>query len=161
MAIYKVENFINDFANESVNPNEENQLIKEILCKFRYFRIIKILKEKDSFGEIAIRINTPRTASIVCREDCQFAVLKINSFDKIKEIYKEKYFQNNLKFLKKVKIFKDWPVSKLTVLLAQVKMETFLRNKVKINLLLFFIILKKKIYFYKLNINFSFFFKKK
>ena len=37
---------------------------------------VKILKEDDYFGELALIDKIPRSATIVCMEDCVFGVLE-------------------------------------------------------------------------------------
>lgn len=44
---------------------------------------IKTLKVGDSFGELALLDNRPRSATIICDEDSYFAVLEKQLFDKI------------------------------------------------------------------------------
>lgn len=38
-------------------------------------REVKRLKTGDSFGEMALMKNIPRSATVICKEECQFAVL--------------------------------------------------------------------------------------
>jgi CRP-like cAMP-binding protein len=43
---------------------------------------IKHLNEGAMFGEIALQVNKPRSASIMAVTDCMFATLSKESFDK-------------------------------------------------------------------------------
>ena len=47
------------------------------------FQEVKILKDGDSFGELALISKKTRSASIVCKEDCYFAVLEKKYFFEI------------------------------------------------------------------------------
>ena len=44
------------------------------------FHEVKILKDGDSFGELALISKKTRSASILCKEDCYFAVLEKKHF---------------------------------------------------------------------------------
>lgn len=56
---------------------EEEFLMKEI----------KILKAGFSFGELALIENKPRAATIICNEECGFAVLDKKNFDLILSLF--------------------------------------------------------------------------
>lgn len=42
-----------------------------------------LLKQGQSFGELALIKDQPRAASILCREDCDFMVLNKENYDNI------------------------------------------------------------------------------
>ena len=58
---------------------------------------IKILNAGLSFGELALIENKPRAATIICKEDCGFAVLDKKNFDLIlskNQIFELNYIKN-------------------------------------------------------------------
>ena len=44
---------------------------------------VAVLQQGASFGELALLYDTPRTATIICKEDCDFALLKRDDFHDI------------------------------------------------------------------------------
>ena len=48
-----------------------------------FFYELKTIKTGDSFGQLALMENKPRSASIICKEDCHFAILDKENFDGI------------------------------------------------------------------------------
>lgn len=48
-----------------------------------FFYELKSIKTGDSFGQLALMENKPRSASIICKEDCHFAILDKEHFDGI------------------------------------------------------------------------------
>lgn len=44
---------------------------------------VKDIEAGNAFGELALLNNKPRLATIVCLEDCQFAILEKDDFSKI------------------------------------------------------------------------------
>lgn len=58
-----------------LNPkNNENSI---------HFKRVKILPKGASFGELALMEKRPRAATIICEEDCNFAVLEKKYFNHI------------------------------------------------------------------------------
>lgn len=44
---------------------------------------VKTLGSGDAFGELALMENRPRAATIICKENCHFAVLEKTPFNRI------------------------------------------------------------------------------
>ena len=44
---------------------------------------VKTLNSGDAFGELALLENRPRAATIICKDNCHFAVLEKNHFNRI------------------------------------------------------------------------------
>lgn len=62
----------------------------------------------ESFGELALLENRPRAATILCKEDCDFAILEKEQFNEIlKENERKKLFLQ-IDFFAKMKMFEAW-----------------------------------------------------
>ena len=53
---------------------------------------IKTIGQGCSFGELALMENKPRAATIICEEDCHFAILEKEFFNGILSINLKIYF---------------------------------------------------------------------
>ena len=87
---------------------------KRIIISYYYH--ICDLKEGDTFGEIALRENVKRTASIICNEDCIFGTLTKKLYDNCIKGAQEKIRLSNINFLLSCELFNG------------VKLETFDRK---------------------------------
>jgi len=87
---------------------------KKIIISFYYH--ICDLKEGDTFGEIALRENVKRTASIICNDDCIFGTLTKKLYDNCIKGAQEKIRLSNINFLLSSELFNG------------VKLETFDRK---------------------------------
>jgi len=67
----------------------------------------------DSFGELALLRHSHRTAAVRCMEDCQFAVLDREEFDRIVGKLKESVLGDKVAFLAKFSFFANWPKGEL------------------------------------------------
>jgi CRP-like cAMP-binding protein len=65
-----------------------DRFISEVYADFTPVRVLNV---GDSFGEIALVTRSKRTATIVCREDCDFMILSKQSFDKILGTLRSQY----------------------------------------------------------------------
>jgi len=59
---------------------------------FRHSKLAITLGIGASFGEIALRNMVPRTASVLCTENTQFAVLSMESYNKIMKAFDDYKF---------------------------------------------------------------------
>ena len=87
---------------------------KRIIISYYYH--ICDLKEGDTFGEIALRENVKRTASIICNEDCIFGTLTKKLYDNCIKGAQEKIRLGNINFILSSELFNG------------VKLETFDRK---------------------------------
>jgi cAMP-binding proteins - catabolite gene activator and regulatory subunit of cAMP-dependent protein kinases len=49
----------------------------------RFGRIARYSKQGESFGELALKNNAPRSAAILCKTDCEFLVITKNIYDAV------------------------------------------------------------------------------
>lgn len=64
---------------ESMEEKEEKSEFE--LQAEQYGRIIRYLKEGEGFGEIALKRSIPRTASILCKTDCDVLIMKKEHYE--------------------------------------------------------------------------------
>jgi CRP-like cAMP-binding protein len=56
-----------------------------LLAIYPNFRIANMLGEGALFGEISLSLKEPRAATVICRENAYFCVLKANVYEKVRE----------------------------------------------------------------------------
>jgi hypothetical protein len=87
------------------------------------------LKEGDHFGDFALIHKKPRSATILCLEDCLFAVIDKNMYDEdLKNI--KNYHNARIKYLKSVPFFTSWTRTTLAKFTYYLKRHTFKRNQI-------------------------------
>lgn len=57
---------------------------ERLIDGFPNFRIANLLSEGALFGEISLSLKEPRAATVICRENSYFCVLKANVYEKVK-----------------------------------------------------------------------------
>ena len=83
-----------DNKEEMLNAFSDDNMFEEYLSKLGKF--IRCIGKGESFGELALKDSSPRSASVLCRTDCEFLILTKQHFDKmllIKEREKEEFFR--------------------------------------------------------------------
>eukprot|EP01017_Pseudomicrothorax_dubius_P048942 TRINITY_DN9015_c0_g1_i1.p1 TRINITY_DN9015_c0_g1~~TRINITY_DN9015_c0_g1_i1.p1 ORF type:complete len:617 (+),score=78.01 TRINITY_DN9015_c0_g1_i1:73-1923(+) len=76
-------------------------------------REARILSSGDSFGELALLYNKPRTATIKCVTDCHFATLDKIAYRSLLKRKHEKDLKTRLEFVSTAKIFQGYNYSLL------------------------------------------------
>lgn len=72
--------------------------------------------EGKSFGDIALEQRIPRTATIMTKSECHFAVLSYESFKKLLSQNYFKVVQQQVQFMKEIPILKTWSDTALRIL---------------------------------------------
>jgi len=91
---------------------------------------VKTLSAGSSFGELALIDSKKRAATIICKEDCDFAVLNKDDF---KAILKEKEIQKlytEVDYLASLPIFQTWSYHALKKLFYNSRVEKYKRGQV-------------------------------
>ncbi|CAD8056497.1 unnamed protein product [Paramecium primaurelia] len=97
---------------------------KEFLeTQFPTLQKVGEINSGESFGEIALTKQVPRTATIVAAEDTHFATVTRDQFNKLLSAYYEAQQKMNIGFLSKVAIFSDWNDQMLNQLYYHFKQE--------------------------------------
>jgi len=66
---------------DSLKLGEEEERSELELLAEPFGRIVTYLKEGESFGEVALKRSIPRTATILCKTDCEFIVMLKDQYE--------------------------------------------------------------------------------
>ncbi|KAL4488424.1 hypothetical protein ABPG72_019274 [Tetrahymena utriculariae] len=95
--------------NNAVHQNNENDNFELYTPKNTHSMIcVKEIEAGNAFGELALLNNKPRLATIVCHENCQFAILEKEDFSKILKDIEEKLLDKEISLLANLHIFQGW-----------------------------------------------------
>ena len=92
--------------------NQEQEDEQKILEKYPNFRIVNTLSKGALFGEISLTLKEPRTATVVCKEDSSFCILKSATFEKILKTNYDKEFN----FLQNLALFRGMSLPNIAIL---------------------------------------------
>lgn len=96
-------------------------------------RLLTVLRQGECFGELALLSSQPRQASIQCREDCHFAVLSRDDYNRILSKAHERIIHSKVTILIKQPIFRKLSKGALTRLTYFFKIKTYLRKQTVFN----------------------------
>ena len=88
------------------------------------------IDDGKSFGEMALINNKPRGATILCKEDCHFAVMDREDFRGTLMKLEEKTQDTYIQFLRKLPLFHSWGYTALYKLLFAVEKLSVRRGEV-------------------------------
>ncbi|CDW78417.1 cyclic nucleotide-binding domain containing protein [Stylonychia lemnae] len=90
-----------------------------------------VFRSGQSFGELALMQNKPRSATILCLTDCYLASLNKVSFQNAIQKGMQRALNDNIEFLKTIPFFQGWTKNSLTkFLLHSVEIQKTVRNQV-------------------------------
>lgn len=90
---------------ENSNELSDNDKFEEFASQFG--DLIRVIGDGESFGELALKNNIPRSASILCKTNCEFLVITKAQFDRMflrKEREKEEFLRDTFPFLRTVPV---------------------------------------------------------
>ena len=91
---------------------------------------VNILSTGASFGELALLSHKPRAATIICREDCDFAVLEKEDFVKILKYSEEKKLLEEMNFFASLVMFKGWNFNLVKMLYVNTFIKSCYMNEI-------------------------------
>lgn len=89
-----------------------------------------ILKDGDSFGELALISLKPRSATIRCLTNCKFAVLSKKCYEKVFLIKEKKKLTEKVGYLKDIPFLKDVTKTKLSKFTYFFEEKTYKRGQI-------------------------------
>jgi CRP-like cAMP-binding protein len=93
-------------------------------------QLIKILKKGESFGELALLHDAPRSGSIKAITDCLLWTLERKNFRKIVEHITKINYEENLKFIESVSILSHMEQYQKTILSTNIVKEEFPKGRI-------------------------------
>ena len=126
-----------DLVNEKVQLNKR-LLRKSTIIDFSQDTVgdglgelveIRVLGSGESFGELALLNNNPRSATVKCLTQCYFAVLSQRDYKKILRTDAEKTVKERVSVLKQILVFKHVSESSLKSLAYVLTEETYKKNQ--------------------------------
>ncbi|CAI2361678.1 unnamed protein product [Moneuplotes crassus] len=112
---------------------EQTQLGQQALLELLNFFEIAKLVAGSSFGELAL-LNTgdgKRKARIICKEDCKFATVNKENYQKVLARIQQQHKDAMIKFLKQIPFISHWSKNALSKLYYAVeKIDTFRGQKI-------------------------------
>ncbi|EAS00959.2 cyclic nucleotide-binding domain protein (macronuclear) [Tetrahymena thermophila SB210] len=117
--------------NNAFLSNNGNENIELYTPKNTHLMIcVKEIEAGNAFGELALLNNKPRLATIVCHENCQFAILEKEDFTKILKDIEEKLLDQEISLLANLHIFQGWNKNLLKQLYLNSQKVKFNRGQV-------------------------------
>ncbi|OMJ85113.1 hypothetical protein SteCoe_13639 [Stentor coeruleus] len=102
----------------------------ESIGQIEEFKEIRTLYDGDSFGELALLSNKPRSATVKCKEVSYFAILTQKDYKRILRTDAEKSIHDRVEFLKGLPIFALTNHTTLKNLAYMMTENTFRKNQV-------------------------------
>ena len=109
-----LKNVKNSVVSALLKPQVEARNTSKLFLKSESFQIedkdkdlleVKELKTGESFGELALISSKVRSSSILCKEDCHFAYLEKEGFEKVLKELEEKKLYEGLTTLRRFSMF--------------------------------------------------------
>ncbi|KAL4466751.1 hypothetical protein ABPG74_010348 [Tetrahymena malaccensis] len=111
--------------NERQKEEKKNLIEQKIYQKYPNFYIVKKLQTGDNFGEIALRMDKERTATIVCKNNCKFAVISKMGFQRILGDFFRVQLEEKEQFLQNIELFKGYNFAFLANILMNIKKKIY------------------------------------
>ena len=71
-------------------------------------QLLALVRQGDSFGELALIANVPRAASIMCREECSFAVLAREDYQSVLASVQDRALLERVELIRRHPTFALW-----------------------------------------------------
>jgi len=104
--------------------------IEERSVEFDGMQDVATLTQGQSFGELALLNQKPRSATMLCTTDCDFAVIDKQSYDKVIRQIQKKIQNERVQFLRSIPFFAKWTKTSLTKFSLMLKPRKLKRNQI-------------------------------
>ncbi|KAL4509922.1 hypothetical protein ABPG72_010115 [Tetrahymena utriculariae] len=111
--------------NERQKEEKKYFIEQKIYQKYPNFYIVKKLQTGDNFGEIALRMDKERTATIVCKSSCKFAVISKKGFQHILGDFFRIQLEEKEQFLQNIELFQGYNFAFLANILMNIKKKIY------------------------------------
>ena len=71
-------------------------------------QLLTVVRQGDNFGELALIANVPRAASVMCREECSFAVLAREDYQSVLASVQDRAMLEKLELIRRHPTFGMW-----------------------------------------------------
>ncbi|KAL4427381.1 hypothetical protein ABPG74_002352 [Tetrahymena malaccensis] len=110
---------------------DDSQLVQSVVqLQNEGFNIKKTLEKGESFGEIALRTEGIRTASVVCKEDTYFVSITATTYNEVIDAYHDLLYKEKIDFLRNVSIFQRWSLAFVHEIMMQVEIKQYKRGDI-------------------------------
>ena len=75
------EDNLSDSSRRGLDTEEEEEKSEFEKNAAEYGKIVRVIQEGEGFGEVALKRNIPRTATIMCKTDCELLILRKEEYD--------------------------------------------------------------------------------
>ncbi|CDW71386.1 UNKNOWN [Stylonychia lemnae] len=113
-----------------ISSMKMNFIEPEDPMKDEFYREVATLVAGSSFGELALIQLKPRAATIICKEDCMFATLDRQSYDKVLKKIQQNQLNLNIKFLQSIPFFSKWTKNSVAKFSYYFEKKQFRRNQI-------------------------------
>ncbi|KAL4491289.1 hypothetical protein ABPG72_021675 [Tetrahymena utriculariae] len=115
--------------------NQEDKEIYEQMTKlYSNMKIVSVLKQDSTFGEVALRSNVPRTATVICRENSTLIAINVDVYNSIVEEYYSALYEEDISFLQRFPFLQGWEKAHITNLIRYVRRVQCFGNQVIYNI---------------------------
>jgi CRP-like cAMP-binding protein len=103
--------------------------------RFSQYAMTKVhsYKSGSSFGELALRNDKPRAATIITTAECHFATLSRTDFNKCLAKFDQRLFTHLLNFLHELPFFAHWSKSQLKKLIPSLNTVHAIRGQILVS----------------------------
>mmetsp|Transcript_41746 Transcript_41746/g.37168 ORF Transcript_41746/g.37168 Transcript_41746/m.37168 type:complete len:81 (-) Transcript_41746:300-542(-) len=78
--------------------------------------------EGDNFGEIALTLNTFRTATVAAKENCHFLILGSGAYRNILGEFQAKITKDMMDMVRRIPIARNWPDIHVSAVMRSLKL---------------------------------------
>ncbi|EAS07840.2 cyclic nucleotide-binding domain protein (macronuclear) [Tetrahymena thermophila SB210] len=113
---------------------DDKEIYEQMIKLYSNMKIVSVLKQDSTFGEVALRSNVPRTATVICREECTLIAINVDVYNSIVEEYYSALYEEDISFLQRFPFLQGWEKAHITNLIRYVRRVQCFGNQVIYNI---------------------------
>lgn len=94
--------------------NDSNISVHKPLYHFQYLKEVATLGKGEIFGELSLSTDKPRSATIICSETCEFAIMEKETYNKVVGNSMQKKLQERNRYLRQFRVLRSMNEDALT-----------------------------------------------